>query len=56
MSLLEFSKEINNTMYFLQEQKFITWEVNIWTFVHFKNKKLFDVYYADHNITMFSNF
>jgi hypothetical protein len=55
-SLLEFSKEVNNILYFLQEKKFITWEVNIWTFINFKNKNLFDVYYADHNITMFSNF
>ena len=34
----------------------ITWEINIWAFIYIQYPELFDWYYGDHNILMFSNF
>lgn len=41
---------------FLQKLDKITWEINIWTIIYLQYPNLFDWYYGDHNILMFSNF
>jgi hypothetical protein len=55
-SLLKFSEYTSNILNNISTKKFITWEVNIWTYIYCQYKKLFDWYLADHNITMLSNF
>ena len=52
-SLRLFSKDVLSV---LENLDFMTWEVNIWTYLYNKKKELFDWYGADHNISMFSNF
>jgi len=40
----------------LKDKNFITWEINIWTYIYCQNPDLFDFYYADHNLSMIEDF
>jgi hypothetical protein len=54
--LLEFCSLVNESLYVLKYFKFITWEINIWAEIYYKNVELFDWYYANHGDEIFSNF
>jgi hypothetical protein len=52
--LLEFDNEMTRCIQILKENKFFTWEVNIWIYIFSTKYDLFDWYLADHNCTMIS--
>jgi hypothetical protein len=41
---------------FIDKQKTIMWEVNIWYFIYIANKDLFDTYYGNHDNTIIDNY
>ena len=41
---------------FIDEQKTLIWEVNLWYFIYNENKDLFDVYRAEHDKTIIDNY
>ncbi len=40
----------------VENEKILFWEVNIWYFIYNKNKELFNLYYAGHDVNIFKNY
>jgi hypothetical protein len=40
----------------IQTKQTLPWEVNIWHMIHKENPELFDIYIADHNISMINTY
>jgi hypothetical protein len=52
-----FSDEVEKqAISYINKSGYLTWEINIWAQVIQSNSELFQVWYCDHNNTMFSNF
>nr|QBK93054.1 MAG: hypothetical protein LCPAC403_01880 [Pithovirus LCPAC403] len=54
--LLEFDKLASRKFKETVESGRICWEVNIWFKIYLDNKDVFDMYKADHNLSMLENF
>lgn len=54
--ILKFSQKMLEYLEKLNENNYITWEINIWTYIYCRNKELFEWYNADHNISIVENF
>ena len=56
-SLLHFANRMKEfTIEFIQNNRHIMWEVNIWYLLHQKHKDIFLPYRADHNLSILSNY
>jgi hypothetical protein len=56
-SLLTFAEKMREKVnQIITEKKSIMWEVNVWYLIYLENPELFDIYLADHNETMFTNY
>jgi hypothetical protein len=56
-NLLEFADKMHKKcLEIIQVNKHIMWEINIWYILYFENKHLFDIYKADHNLSIITNY
>jgi hypothetical protein len=55
-TLLIFEEEVKKTVEDMKQRNYITWEVNVWTNVAHRRPELFDIYHANHDISMFHHF
>jgi hypothetical protein len=40
----------------ITERKWLMWEINIWALVHKENRPLFELYFGNHDYTIFTNY
>lgn len=55
-NLLDFHKYVCETIFYLLTQRIFCWEVNVWHLVQKNHPELFSWYYANHNLSMLSNY
>jgi hypothetical protein len=54
--LLKFCTLVKEALYVLKYFNFITWEINVWAQIYYKDYSFFEWYYADHGDEIFVNF
>ena len=54
--LLDFFNLIKDAVQVLKQNKFITWEINVWGHIYYRHPKLLEWYCAQHNDEILQNF
>lgn len=55
-NLTIFSELVDQAILLLKEDNFITWEINVWAYLYYKQNSLFDWYYALHDKSTLESF
>lgn len=56
-SLIKFADLVKNKcLQLITERNWLMWEINVWALIHREDRSLFELYYGNHDFTIFSNY